>query len=215
MSSITLKRKLKSKSDLPEELNIRLHRAISWLKCAEDQHKNPDLVYLSLWISFNALYARDLAATDLKPEREKFRMFIQTLVNKDDENRIYNLLWEKFSGPVMALIHNEFLFRTFWDFQRGEIGEWKKAFDRSIADASKSLSKQNIPALLEIVLDRLYTLRNQLMHGGATYKSKINRTQLRDGINMLTVLVPIIIDLMMQDPEEDWGRILYPVISSP
>lgn len=98
---------------------------------------------------------------------------------------------------------------------RGEIGEWKKAFDRSIADASKSLSKQNIPALLEIVLDRLYTLRNQLMHGGATYKSKINRTQLRDGINMLTVLVPIIIDLMMQDPEEDWGRILYPVISSP
>lgn len=118
MSSITLKRKLKSKSDLPEELNIRLHRAISWLKCAEDQHKNPDLVYLSLWISFNALYARDLAATDLKPEREKFRMFIQTLVNKDDENRIYNLLWEKFSGPVMALIHNEFLFRTFWDFQR-------------------------------------------------------------------------------------------------
>jgi hypothetical protein len=215
MSSITLKRKLKSKSDLPEELKIRLHRAISWLKCAEDQDKNPDLVYLSLWISFNALYARDLTATDLKPEREKFRVFIQTLVSKDDEKRIYNLLWQKFSGPVRALINNEYLYRTFWDFQRGEISEWRKSFDRSIEEANKSLSKQNIPALLEIVLDRLYTLRNQLMHGGATYKSKINRTQLRDGINMLTVLVPIIIDLLMQDPEEDWGRILYPVISSP
>lgn len=215
MSSITLKRKLKSTAGLPEDLNIRLHRAISWLKCAEDQDKNPDLVYLSLWISFNALYVRDVAVTELKSEREKFRVFIQKLVSKDDEKRIYNLLWEKFSGPVKALIYNEYLYRAFWDFQRGETSEWRKSFERSIEDANKSLSKQNIPVLLEIVLDRLYTLRNQLMHGGATYKSKINRTQLRDGINMLKVLVPIIIDLMMQDPKEDWGRILYPVISAP
>ena len=77
MSSITLKRKLKSTAGLPEDLNIRLHRAISWLKCAEDQDKNPDLVYLSLWISFNALYVRDVAVTELKSEREKFRVFIQ------------------------------------------------------------------------------------------------------------------------------------------
>ena len=40
MSASTLKRKLKSKTNLPQPLNIRLHRAISWLKCAEENKDN-------------------------------------------------------------------------------------------------------------------------------------------------------------------------------
>jgi hypothetical protein len=52
------------------------------------------------------------------------------------------------------------------------------------------------------------------MHGGATYKSKVNRNQLVDGTRILETLIPIVIDIMLQNQDEDWGRILYPVIKN-
>ncbi len=67
--------------------------------------------------------------------------------------------------------------------------------------------------LAEIVLDRLYILRNQLIHGGGTFESKVNRKQLKDGVNMLELLVPTIINIMLQNNEEDWGTVYYPVIN--
>ncbi len=66
--------------------------------------------------------------------------------------------------------------------------------------------------LLGLVLDRLYTVRNQLMHGGATYKSKINRSQVKDASKILEYLLPVIIDIMIENINEDWGEINYPVI---
>jgi len=212
MQSSTLKKKLKSKTNLPEPLTIRLHRAISWLKCAEENQKDLDQCFLAQWIAFNACYAMDLHTENQKTEREKFRHFITTLVLHDEEKRVFNLLWEKFSGPIRLLIENQYVYKTFWDYHRGEANEWEMTFRKSIADANHALAAQHVPALLEIVLDRLYVLRNQLMHGGATYKSSKNRSQLTDGSNIIGWLIPIIIDIMMNNPEEDWGEILYPVI---
>lgn len=48
MSSSDLKRKLKQQKDVPETLAIRLHRAISWLKCAEENATIHDLQFLFL-----------------------------------------------------------------------------------------------------------------------------------------------------------------------
>ena len=76
----------------------------------------------------------------------------------------------------------------------------------------KYLSTQKVVDLLEVVLDRLYTLRNQLVHGGATYKSEVNRSQVIDGKNILSMLVPLIVEIMMDNEYEDWGEIYYPVI---
>ncbi len=213
MNAVQLKRKLKTASELPEELNIRLHRSISWLACAEKYAEDIDLYFLNQWIAFNACYALDMHVQEQKTEREKFRLFIQNLIKHDGEQRIFNILWEKFSGPVRILIQNKFIFRTFWDHKRGEVADWKKAFDKSNEEASKHLAKKNVAGLLEILLDRLYILRNQLMHGGATHNSKINRRQVKDGAKILEMLIPIIIEIMMQHPEEDWGRLLFPVIN--
>ena len=212
MTAATLKRKLKNTTDLPEELGIRLHRSISWLQCAEDNVKDPDLHFVGQWIAFNSLYVMDYNERDQKTEREKFRIFISNLVKHDLERRIFNVLWQKFSGPVMMLIENKYVYKTFWDFQRGDAPEWEMSFKRSNDDAFKYLSANNVAGLLEILLDRLYILRNQLMHGGATYKSKLNRKQVKDGTRILEMLIPIIIEIMMQHPDEDWGRLLYPVV---
>jgi hypothetical protein len=93
-----------------------------------------------------------------------------------------------------------------------EISGWDGMFKRSIRDANLHLTNGNVPALLEIVLDRLYVLRNQLIHGGATYNSKVNRKSVRDGCSILKMLIPAIIDIMMQNPSEDWGEIYFPVV---
>jgi hypothetical protein len=210
MLSTQLTRKLKA-STLPETLTIRLHRAISWLKSAEKQDDNLDIKFISLWIAFNACYAVDLNGISSKPEKAKLRDFTSSLVHFD-RTRLYNLFWEKYSGPVRVLIENRFVFEKFWEFNRGDIDNYETSFNKSIATALYCLSKENIEGLMEIVLERLYTLRNSIMHGGSTYNSKLNRAQLKDACNIMQLLVPIIIDIMLENGEHDWGEIAYPVV---
>ena len=62
------------------------------------------------------------------------------------------------------------------------------------------------------MFDRLYVLRNQLIHGGATWNSSVNRAQVKDGVHILLALVPVVIGLMLRRPEADFGEILYPVV---
>ncbi len=212
MSSSDLKRKLKLYKDIPESLAVRLHRAISWLKCAEENSNNHDIRFLSLWISYNACYAIDEKSESDLTERKQFNDFIAKLVCHDHEKRFFNLLWNKFSGPVRLIIENQYIFKPFWDAQRGENTHWKKLFEQSNKDANRYLSKNEVAKLIEVVLDRLYMLRNQLMHGGATYKSKVNRIQVKDACNILTLFIPIIIDIMMENRKEEWGDIYYPVV---
>lgn len=210
MTTTQLSRKLKA-STLPETLTIRLHRAISWLKSAEKQEGNLDIKFLSLWIAFNACYAVDINGFNSKPEKAKLRDFTSSLV-EFDRVRLYNLFWEKYSGPVRVLIENKFVFEKFWEYNRGEAEDYLPAFNKSIATAHNCLSKENIEGLLEIVLERLYTLRNSIVHGGSTFNSKLNRAQLKDACNIMQLLVPIIIDIMLENNEHDWGEIAYPVI---
>ena len=59
--------------------------------------------------------------------------------------------------------------------------------------------------VLSLVFDRLYVLRNLLVHGGATWNSRVNRDHVRDGAAILAFLMPVFVDVMMDNPDEDWG----------
>lgn len=213
MSATILAKKLKFRQGaIPEPFAIRLHRAISWLKSAEEHEKNPDIRYISLWIACNSCYSMQVQDKEQTRERDRFADFAGKLSALDTEKRLYNMLWNKFTGPVRLLIENQFLFSPFWEHQRGHVKDWKQSHEQAMTVANRFLSEGNVKGLLQIVLDRLYTLRNQLMHGGATYKSKLNRAPLRDGCNMLSAMLPVILEIMMEHPEEDWGEISYPPI---
>jgi len=79
--------------------------------------------------------------------------------------------------------------------------------------AFKALANSDVSKLLSIVLDRLYVMRNQIIHGGATYQSQVNREQLRSARRMLSELLPVVIALMVSHPD-DWGTISYPVVEA-
>lgn len=76
----------------------------------------------------------------------------------------------------------------------------------------RTLATKNTVVFLGILFDRLYVLRNQLMHGGTTWKSDVNRAQVRDGANILGELVPTIIHVVMENAEEDWGAPCFPPV---
>ena len=63
-----------------------------------------------------------------------------------------------------------------------------------------------------MIFDRLYVLRNQLLHGAATWNSGVNREQVRHGAAILGRLIPEVLEIMLVNHDADWGEIRYPVI---
>ena len=60
---------------------------------------------------------------------------------------------------------------------------------------------------------RLYTVRNQLLHGCATWNSSVNRSQVETGAAIMAALMPRFIDVMIENPDFDWGTPRYPVVN--
>jgi hypothetical protein len=60
------------------------------------------------------------------------------------------------------------------------------------------------------VIERIYILRNQLVHGGSTHGGKMNRQQLQQCILIMDQFVPVIMNIIMQNPDIDWGLLMYP-----
>lgn len=196
-----------------DNLSLRLHRALSWLHRAE-QAEDDDGRFIFLWIAFNAAYACDIDERHRLSEQETFKSFLQKLADLDQDKRIDALIWQEFSGSIRALLDNPYVFQSFWEYQRGSISEetWKTRFDSGKRAASKALSSHNTPALLGVLFNRIYTMRNQLIHGGATWNGSVNRQQMRDCTSLMSKLVPLIIELMMDNPQTLWGDASYPVV---
>jgi hypothetical protein len=133
----------------------------------------------------------------------------------DHERLIYENIWSRFSHEIRLLLDNQFVFAPFWKHQSGQPGGagWEITFDAAKRSAQGALARNDTALVLAILFDRLYVLRNQLIHGGATWNGSTNRDQLRDGVAILSSFLPIFIDLMMENPDKVWSQPTYPVVS--
>lgn len=194
-------------------LRLRIHRALSWLDRAE-QSDDIDGRFIFLWIAFNAAYATEIDEQWRLSEQEAFKAFLEKLCLLDKDKRIDAVVWQEFSGSIRVLLDNPYVFQSFWDHQSGKIDEatWKSRFADGKKAAHTALSSGNTPILLGVLFNRLYTLRNQLIHGGATWNGAVNREQMRDCAGLLGKLVPVVIQLMMDNPDTLWGDACYPVV---
>ena len=194
-------------------LRLRIHRSLSWLKRAE-QADDLDGRFIFLWIAFNAAYAQEIGDDHYLSEQATFKGFLEKLCGLDRNKKIDVLVWKEFSGPVRTLLDNPYVFEVFWQYQRGKIteAEWKERFAAGKKAAQLALTSGNTPVLLGVMFNRIYTLRNQLIHGGATWEGAVNREQVRDCVKLLSRLVPVIIELMMDNPGTLWGDAVYPVV---
>jgi len=196
-------------------LALRTHRALSWLDRAERADDDLDAKFIFLWISFNACYAVDLDQQYRELEKVQFSQFFEKIEALDAEKLIYKQLWQTFSSTIRVLLDNRYVFQPFWDFHNDRVTEeeWSERFKQAKIRAGYALANQETVEVLSIVFNRLYTLRNQLMHGGATWNSGANREQVRECTKLLGTIVPIVIHIMMSHPEALWGDAHYPVVT--
>jgi hypothetical protein len=112
------------------------------------------------------------------------------------------------------LINNKYVFFEYWQRQLYPDSnvDWELSLSRSVLKANEAEKKGNAYNYLRIVLSRLHVLRNQLIHGAATWNGKTNLQQVQDAAMVMRQFVPLMIDVMMDNPDaEEWGDVLYPV----
>ena len=212
---LTLTEKFKSLRSLnPDALNLRIHRALSWLEQAEN-NTDLDSQFIFYWIAFNAVYAQDLANGIHNADKGLFVQFIHKLCDMDKDKNLYQLVWTTYSGSIRILLNNQYTFQPFWDYHNGLISEqyWLEQFESNKMRALKALTTQDTPKVLISVFNHIYTLRNQIVHGGATHGSSVNREQVKDACNILSGIISLMIEIMLDHAHEPfWGKPFYPVV---
>ena len=217
------RKRLKDKGkfgEFPSVIGLRARRCTSWLRRAEQemarQEPDYDAAFIFYWIAFNAAYAD--GRTEMRLERRETEVFAEyfgKIIQLDHQRKVYNAVWEQCWEPMVGLLKNKYVFGPFWDFHNGLPGNdnWRGRFDGDVRVVGRALDRRDTKSILRTLFYRLYVLRNQLVHGGATWQGSVNRRQVEDGARILAFLVPLFIDLMMSNPEIDWGVPPYPVVT--
>ncbi|MEH6453999.1 MAG: hypothetical protein V7782_13270 [Psychromonas sp.] len=207
-------RQRRERAEYPDNLGLRVHRSLSWLHKAETCLGDEDAQFIFLWIAFNAAYANDVDKEYRPTQHKMFDTFINRLCELDTNKRLATIVWQEFPSAIRVLLNNQYVFQPFWEYKNGVIDEdtWTSRFSDAKNYANKALGHENTARVLGIVFTRIYTLRNQILHGGATYNSSVNRSQIRDCTHLMGKIVPVIIEIMMDNSNTLWGDAYYPVV---
>ena len=198
---------------LPDNLALRMRRALSWLERAEKETNDDDAAFIFYWIAFNAAYARDRSNDLEMREQHRFGDYIDDLFALDSNRTIHSAIKDRFSESVRVLLENKFVYRQFWNHVSGRgHRDWEQRFKKERQAIRRALGHEDTRFVLKTLFDRLYVLRIQLMHGGATWQGSVNRAQVKDGARIMAFLVPLFVSLMMSHPDNDWGPPDYPVV---
>ena len=211
-----------------DSLDLRLCRAISWLGRAE-KSADADAQFIFHWIAFNAMYGRLGDFVDdrrTKSEKKKWCEYFKRIIAITDpesystvntpESVIYNTIYHVLLDEVYAILNNRYVFQPFWINRNNpaECQGWKQQFDEAQAQVKHAVNDARTKYVLCELFDRLYTLRNQLLHGSATWNGRVNRSQVTTGAKIMSSLIPHFIDVMIEHPKEwgGWGAPRYPVV---
>lgn len=203
------------RSGFPDNTGLRIHRALSWLQRAEMAGDDKDAAFIFYWIAFNAAYADETTQWE-QGEREGFGHYFKAVLNLDKAKVIHAVLWKQFSGVIKQFLNNEYVYQPYWNHLNRVPGydDWRARFEASQRVVHNALMKSDTQVILSVLFDRMYVLRNQLLHGGATWNSSSNREQVRDACNLMACLIPVSIEIMMDNPHEDWGAPHYPPVEN-
>ncbi len=206
----------------------RMRRAYAWLERSERKGTEDIERFVFLWIAFNAAYGDESALRMFVEggevrgtEADRFTTFLKNIVEQDKAGVLETIVWDKFSGPIRVLLSNQYVYHGFWMAVWGSdrSGDWKRGFYGSKRAAQRALSRRDVSTVLSVVFKRLYTLRNQIFHGGTTHPSGFGLDQIRDGSRIMASLVPAILDIMRQEldsnPDSElWGKVAFPRINT-
>jgi hypothetical protein len=189
---------------------IRFHRACSWLAKTEAlaNDEEADLVLINQWIALNALYGQwNAQHSEPLPDRQCYKAFMDQILRIDVTGYIAAALTDN-RPLVLAILEDEYLAKFFWQSPTAET----RRSARNVKHRAQSwFFEKNWTVTLDHLLDRIYLLRCQLVHGAATCGGKLNRVSLRRVSGMLEhLLKAILLVVIDHGAEEDWGELCYP-----
>ena len=200
-------------SSKEDAFKLRMRRIESWMERAERSSDDQDLGFLSYWIAFNACYATDKKS---RPTLAAIGGYLRRLVDLDRNGVIHEAIYDRFSIEIRTVVDNTFLLEQFWDpkkgWSAGADGTWNEKFTGEQQRVHKALERalaSRSSGVLVVLFERLYTLRNQLVHGGATWGSQANRLSVKSGARIMAALLPIFVGIMRENRDEDWGSPPY------
>jgi len=201
------------RNEVHNDLRVRVHRACRAIDHAElidGDGKDParaDTGLILRWVALNALYARwDGNAGAPLRDRIALDRFTSQVAKLDTEGRIRSAL-TMIRADVESLLENPFLIARFW-----AADEWENVRPQRgrMRKFDEELSEDRIAAALQRVLTVVYFLRCQIIHGGATIGSSLNRQAVEPAGRALALLVTQLTALVVEHgPKIDWGELCY------
>ncbi|MDZ4849970.1 MAG: HEPN domain-containing protein [Pirellulaceae bacterium] len=189
---------------------IRFHRACSWLgqvelldlECAADQ----SLVHC--WVALNALYGQwDSQLREPAADRQSWKRFMERIHEIDDGQHLAKILVEN-RNRVLKILKNEYLNRYFWS-DSGANSPMR--YRRAAMEAQFWFHEKRWTHISDQLLDRIYFLRCQVVHGASTYGSQLNRSAITECATMLQGIVIATLQVWIENGADiDWGPMCYP-----
>lgn len=181
------------KTSPPEKKKTFLKCATSWWDIAkqlkegrEKINKDVNTQLIFLWISFNAIYARNEGNYS---EKERIRQYFEKLL---ECNEVKSTIYNAINNDTLKDI--EFLYE--------ELGI--------------TFPGWNIESTKDILCDifqHLCELRGRLVHGYEVWDSENKKMQLGYKIKIMHQILPVLIDIMLKIPKKEWkewDKIWYP-----
>ena len=196
---------------------IRVHRALSWIERAA---KQPGLEtrFIFQWIAFNSLYgqAREGLPTARSQrgygggDRSEYVDFLHKIAGLDGQ------LLMKAATQVRPFLEElvacQYLHYGYWR----DLPDWPEMLRKDIDRFGRAMESRTVGRVLSVVFDRLYTMRLQLFHGGATFNSRVNRKTVKLSEMILRQFMRPILEVMIDHGlDEDWGEFSYPPRDQP
>lgn len=215
---------------LRDALNLRLRRVLSWLGRAEREYRagsgDLDAAFMFYWVAFNAAYdelGSPKGLLNRTQATQHFRDYFKKIIVCDSGKAICSAVRSDLRFRIQELLENKYVFEPYWRHFHGVTKStgWKSELESSKKRATlaiKHMCRTNVAAaeksvdVLSETFDRLYTLRNQLLHGSATWKSSLNRKQVEPGAGLMARLVPYFVEVMIDYPDAGWDAPRYPVV---
>ena len=206
-----------------QNLLDRLTRADSWLRAASNLEVNRDpkdvdaqTAFLFRFIAFNSLYGLwkfEGSAKTTWIQLDRFFDNILTLHLEDRHHKgnILRSALQQCQSNWLQLIDNEFLDKGYWAVQEHQTG-FREKYRSAKFGAIRRLSQQEYKDLLHSIFSRIVVLRNQIIHGCATFgQVSLGWTSVMTANPVLRALIPAFYLLMEQYPDSvDWPPVPYP-----
>ena len=209
------KRQQLADADTEEPLRIRVHRCYIALKRAELVEQegsgvDVDAALVLRWIALNALYGSwDGQANMPVKDRVALDVFTSEVCRVDQGRRLHAALL-KVMQDAKALLENSFVIERFW--RNPEWDQVRPQRGRAASFRDDVIGGRTARALHALLI-AVYFLRCQIVHGGATLGSSLNRSTVEPAARILSLLSSQMLACVTEHGlEMQWGEICYPPV---